>query len=150
MRTAACLWMHWTVASLSTRFLQIYSAKTKHINMLMLLPNSLRVVKPQTINKSYHNKKIIKIYITLNITVLWTHTIYTYIVFQTDLPVYYKPWMDIARNVPELISSHSLRLRIHGVCALIMKAFYLKRNKQHIIILHFHSEYNHSSMFCAK
>uniref|UniRef100_A0A8C2DEW1 Indoleamine 2,3-dioxygenase 1 n=1 Tax=Cyprinus carpio TaxID=7962 RepID=A0A8C2DEW1_CYPCA len=32
-----------------------------------------------------------------------------------DLPVYYKPWMDIARNVPELISSHSLRLRIHDV-----------------------------------
>ncbi len=56
MRTAACLWMHWTVASLSTRCLQIYSAKTKHMNMLMLLPNSLRVVKPQTINKSYHNK----------------------------------------------------------------------------------------------
>ncbi|KAF4109648.1 indoleamine 2,3-dioxygenase 1 isoform X1 [Onychostoma macrolepis] len=33
----------------------------------------------------------------------------------TDLPVYYKPWMDIARNVPELISSHSLRLRIHDM-----------------------------------
>ncbi|XP_016090739.1 indoleamine 2,3-dioxygenase 1 isoform X2 [Sinocyclocheilus grahami] len=32
-----------------------------------------------------------------------------------DLPVYYKPWMDIARNVPELISSHSLRLRIHDM-----------------------------------
>ncbi|KAI2661325.1 Indoleamine 2,3-dioxygenase 2 [Labeo rohita] len=34
---------------------------------------------------------------------------------ETDLPVYYKPWMDIARNVPELISSHSLRLRIHDM-----------------------------------
>uniref|UniRef100_A0A671TD34 Indoleamine 2,3-dioxygenase 2-like n=1 Tax=Sinocyclocheilus anshuiensis TaxID=1608454 RepID=A0A671TD34_9TELE len=33
----------------------------------------------------------------------------------TDLPLYYKPWMDIARNVPELISSHSLRLRIHNM-----------------------------------
>ncbi|KAK7146536.1 hypothetical protein R3I93_014094 [Phoxinus phoxinus] len=33
----------------------------------------------------------------------------------TDLPVYYKPWMDIARNMPELISSHSLRLRIHDM-----------------------------------
>uniref|UniRef100_A0A8C1S1L2 Indoleamine 2,3-dioxygenase 1 n=2 Tax=Cyprinus carpio TaxID=7962 RepID=A0A8C1S1L2_CYPCA len=32
-----------------------------------------------------------------------------------DLPVYYKPWMDIARNMPELISSHSLRLRIHNM-----------------------------------
>ncbi|XP_077079822.1 indoleamine 2,3-dioxygenase 1 isoform X2 [Siphateles boraxobius] len=33
----------------------------------------------------------------------------------TDLPLYFKPWMDIARNVPELISSHSLRLRIHDM-----------------------------------
>lgn len=32
-----------------------------------------------------------------------------------DLPVYYKPWMDIGRNVTELISSHSLRLRIHNM-----------------------------------
>ncbi|XP_073675156.1 indoleamine 2,3-dioxygenase 1 [Garra rufa] len=32
-----------------------------------------------------------------------------------DLPLDYKPWMDIARNVPELISSHSLRLRIHDM-----------------------------------
>uniref|UniRef100_A0A672KXC9 Indoleamine 2,3-dioxygenase 1 n=1 Tax=Sinocyclocheilus grahami TaxID=75366 RepID=A0A672KXC9_SINGR len=41
--------------------------------------------------------------------------IHIYIVFQTDLPLYYKPWMDIARNVPEFISSHSLRLRIHNM-----------------------------------
>lgn len=32
-----------------------------------------------------------------------------------DLPLYYKPWMDIARNMPDLISSHSLRLRIHNM-----------------------------------
>ncbi|KAI7797578.1 indoleamine 2, partial [Triplophysa rosa] len=33
----------------------------------------------------------------------------------TDLPEYFKPWMDIAKNVPELISSHSLRLRVHNM-----------------------------------
>ncbi|XP_051950553.1 indoleamine 2,3-dioxygenase 2-like [Xyrauchen texanus] len=33
----------------------------------------------------------------------------------TDLPLYYKPWMDIAKNVPELLSSHSLRRRIHDM-----------------------------------
>ncbi|XP_048066837.1 indoleamine 2,3-dioxygenase 1 isoform X1 [Megalobrama amblycephala] len=33
----------------------------------------------------------------------------------TDLPAHYKPWMDIARNVTELVSSHSLRLRIHDM-----------------------------------
>lgn len=33
----------------------------------------------------------------------------------TDLPEYYKPWMNIAKNVPELISSHSLRLRVHDM-----------------------------------
>ncbi|XP_067269128.1 indoleamine 2,3-dioxygenase 1 [Pseudorasbora parva] len=32
-----------------------------------------------------------------------------------DLPVHYKPWMDIARNLPELISSHSLRIKIHDI-----------------------------------
>ncbi|XP_055023524.2 indoleamine 2,3-dioxygenase 1 isoform X2 [Misgurnus anguillicaudatus] len=33
----------------------------------------------------------------------------------TDLPEYFKPWMDIAKNVSELISSHSLRLRVHDM-----------------------------------
>ncbi|XP_056585466.1 indoleamine 2,3-dioxygenase 2-like [Triplophysa dalaica] len=32
---------------------------------------------------------------------------------ETNLPEYFKPWMDIAKNVPELISSHSMRLRVH-------------------------------------
>ncbi|KAL2091915.1 hypothetical protein ACEWY4_011713 [Coilia grayii] len=30
-----------------------------------------------------------------------------------DLPPYYQPWMEIAKNVTELIYSHSLRTRVH-------------------------------------
>ncbi|KAA0713662.1 Indoleamine 2,3-dioxygenase 2 [Triplophysa tibetana] len=33
----------------------------------------------------------------------------------TDLPEYFKPWLDISKNVPELISSHSLRLKVHNM-----------------------------------
>ncbi|KPP61831.1 hypothetical protein Z043_120027, partial [Scleropages formosus] len=33
----------------------------------------------------------------------------------TELPPYYKPWMDIAQNIPKLIQSHSLRSHVHAM-----------------------------------
>ncbi|XP_048836054.1 indoleamine 2,3-dioxygenase 1 isoform X1 [Brienomyrus brachyistius] len=32
---------------------------------------------------------------------------------QTELPTYYRPWMDIAQSVPQLVQSHTLRSRVH-------------------------------------
>uniref|UniRef100_A0A3B3S457 Indoleamine 2,3-dioxygenase 1 n=1 Tax=Paramormyrops kingsleyae TaxID=1676925 RepID=A0A3B3S457_9TELE len=32
---------------------------------------------------------------------------------QTELPTYYRPWMDIARSVPQLVQSHTLRSHVH-------------------------------------
>lgn len=35
--------------------------------------------------------------------------------FKAELPPYYKPWMEIALQVPELVNSKELRLRIDKV-----------------------------------
>lgn len=35
--------------------------------------------------------------------------------FKAELPPYYKPWMEIAQQIPELVNSKELRLHIDEV-----------------------------------
>ncbi|XP_077571347.1 indoleamine 2,3-dioxygenase 1 [Stigmatopora nigra] len=45
-----------------------------------------------------------------------------------ELPAYYKPWMDVAREVPDLVLAHELRSRIHQMPQLSVQ--FLRRHRE--------------------
>uniref|UniRef100_A0AAY4AXG4 Indoleamine 2,3-dioxygenase 1 n=1 Tax=Denticeps clupeoides TaxID=299321 RepID=A0AAY4AXG4_9TELE len=49
-------------------------------------------------------------------------------VSKTELPKYYQPWMETARNVPKLIDSHSLRTHIHQMP--LLETHFMKSHRE--------------------